>query len=52
MKKERNSAPSEKQTNLSDRINLDYDFNTEYGDGDIPDVDKNSLKEENEDSAK
>lgn len=22
-------------------INLDYDYNTEYGDGDIPDVDKN-----------
>lgn len=23
-----------------DKINLDYDYNTEYGDGDIPDVDK------------
>lgn len=23
-----------------DGINLDYDYNTEYGDGDIPDVDK------------
>lgn len=23
-----------------DGINLDYDWNTEYGDGDIPDVDK------------
>ncbi len=25
-----------------DKINLDYDFNTEYGDGDIPDIDKPS----------
>ena len=23
-----------------DKINYDYDWNTEYGDGDIPDVDK------------
>ncbi|CUX15149.1 hypothetical protein [Clostridium sp. C105KSO13] len=23
-----------------DKINLDYDFNTDYGDGDIPDIDK------------
>lgn len=31
-----------KRTNAGakDRINLDYDFNTEYGDGDIPDIDK------------
>lgn len=28
----------------TNRINLDYDFNTEYGDGDIPDIDKNSSK--------
>lgn len=26
----------------TDKINLDYDFNTEYGDGDIPDIDKPS----------
>lgn len=24
------------------KINLDYDWNSEYGDGDIPDIDKNS----------
>lgn len=24
------------------KINLDFDWNSEYGDGDIPDVDKNS----------
>ncbi len=24
-------------------INLDYDYNTEYGDGDIPEPDKNVL---------
>jgi hypothetical protein len=29
-----------KQTGAKDKINLDYDFNTEYGDGDIPDIDK------------
>lgn len=23
-----------------DKINLDYDWNSEYGDGDIPDIDK------------
>lgn len=26
--------------NTVDKINLDYDYNTEYGDGDIPDIDK------------
>lgn len=26
---------------VSNRINLDYDWNSEYGDGDIPDIDKN-----------
>ncbi|MDO5294482.1 MAG: hypothetical protein Q4F05_17245 [bacterium] len=25
---------------MKDKINLDYDWNTEYGDGDIPEVDK------------
>lgn len=25
-------------------INLDYDYNSEYGDGDIPNIDKNSTK--------
>lgn len=31
----------DKQSNLKNGINLDYDYNTEYGDGDIPDCDKN-----------
>lgn len=26
--------------NFIDGINLDYDYNTEYGDGDIPEIDK------------
>lgn len=35
-----------KQEKEQDKINLDFDWNTEYGDGDIPDVDKNSAKNE------
>ncbi|WP_029501559.1 hypothetical protein [Lachnoclostridium phytofermentans] len=31
-------------------INFDYDYNTEYGDGDIPDVDKNCAKNAKENS--
>lgn len=27
-------------SNSTNKINLDYDFNTEYGDGDIPEIDK------------
>ena len=37
------SSASDKSTNSQseqDKINLDYDWNTEYGDGDIPEVDK------------
>ena len=32
-------------------INLDYDWNTEYGDGDIPDIDKprSAVNEEDDD---
>jgi len=37
--KDSKGTPS-KQTGAKDKINLDYDFNTEYGDGDIPDIDK------------
>lgn len=29
-----------KRTGAKNKINLDYDFNTEFGDGDIPDIDK------------
>lgn len=25
---------------MENKINLDYDWNSEYGDGDIPDIDK------------
>ena len=28
------------------KINLDYDYNTEYGDGDITKPDKNSTKDD------
>ena len=28
-------------SNMRNGINLDYDYNTEYGDGDIPNADKN-----------
>ena len=27
------------EDNLRNGINLDYDYNTEYGDGDIPEID-------------
>ncbi len=43
------STPT-KRTNASNQINLDYDYNTEYGDGDIPDIDKPGNKKEKEDS--
>lgn len=36
-----------KRTGAKNKINLDYDFNTEYGDGDIPDVDKPANKTNN-----
>lgn len=29
-----------KDQSSKDKINLDYDWNSEYGDGDIPDIDK------------
>lgn len=32
------------QNKTEDKINLDYDWNSEYGDGDIPDIDKNSVR--------
>lgn len=33
-------AASIKKTSTKNSINLDYDYNSEYGDGDIPDIDK------------
>ena len=47
---ENNKGTPTKRTNESNRINLDYDFNTEYGDGDIPDIDKPGSNIENEES--
>lgn len=35
-----NKATPSKRTGSKNKINLDYDFNTEYGDGDIPDIDQ------------
>lgn len=34
------SKNSKEQNKAKDKINLDYDWNSEYGDGDIPDIDK------------
>lgn len=45
-----NKATPTKRTSLDDKINLDYDFNTEYGDGDIPDIDKPSSKDDLEET--
>jgi len=39
-KLENNKGTPTKRTGAKNQINLDYDFNTEYGDGDIPDIDK------------
>jgi hypothetical protein len=41
---------SSKDSATKDGINLDYDYNTEYGDGDIPNPDKNSTKNSTENS--
>lgn len=30
---------------VTNKINLDYDWNSEYGDGDIPRIDKNSASD-------
>ena len=30
----------DKEKSMKDGINYDYDWNTEYGDGDVPDVDQ------------
>ncbi len=35
-----NMRNSQKDASEKDKINLDYDWNSEYGDGDIPDIDK------------
>lgn len=35
-----NTENNREESNSKNGINLDYDYNTEYGDGDIPDVDK------------
>lgn len=44
-----NKGTPTKRTGVKNKINLDYDFNTEYGDGDIPDIDKpNNLVDKTE----
>lgn len=39
------STPT-KRTASKNGINLDYDYNSEYGDGDIPDIDKPKSSDE------
>lgn len=41
MEAKNNKGTPTKRTTTNNKINLDYDYNTEYGDGDIPDIDKN-----------
>lgn len=40
-----NNNSKKNQSSTKDGINYDYDYNTEYGDGDIPDIDKNCSKD-------
>lgn len=35
-----NKFQNNDDNNSKNGINLDYDYNTEYGDGDIPEIDK------------
>lgn len=46
--KNNKSTPTKVTSSITDGINLDYDFNIDYGDGDIPNTDKsrssNSVK--------
>lgn len=46
---ENKKTTSLKDCGTKDGINLDYDYNTEYGDGDIPDIDKNCSKNSGKD---
>ncbi len=39
-KKNQQDYYEETEEYVEDSINYDYDWNTEYGDGDIPDIDK------------
>lgn len=39
-KAKNNKGTPGKGSNARNGINLDYDYNTEYGDGDIPEIDK------------
>lgn len=38
--KDKNETSIKNTDDAKNKINLDYDWNTEYGDGDIPDIDK------------
>ena len=39
MNKHSNKNINNRKENLRNGVNLDYDYNTEYGDGDIPEID-------------
>lgn len=39
-KMENNKGTPSKDTGSQNGINYDFDYNTEYGDGDIPEIDK------------
>lgn len=43
---------NERNNKEQDKINLDFDWNSEYGDGDIPDIDKNSARSKSRNQAK
>ena len=47
-KKENIKNENAKITSTQNKINLDYDYNSEYGDGDIPDIDKPSNSSDDE----
>lgn len=38
--KEESTSDQASGSKVENKINLDYDWNSEYGDGDIPDIDK------------
>lgn len=52
MEKYKNSKGTPSKDTGAKNINYDFDYNTEYGDGDIPDIDKPGNKKEKEDNAK
>jgi len=49
MDKLNNSKSTPTKRTAKNGINLDYDYNTEYGDGDIPNIDKPKSSNANND---